>query len=58
MLCQFWYIKAQYREKEISMLVKIVRLLPFRAASFHVKESETPERDAWVQVEAWAKPRR
>ena len=39
------------------MFVKIVQLPPFRAASFHVKESETPERDAWAQLKAWAKPR-
>ena len=39
------------------MLVKIVQLPPFRAASFHVKESETPERDAWAQLKAWAQPR-
>jgi hypothetical protein len=31
------------------MFVKIVQLPPFRAASFHVEESETPERDAWAQ---------
>jgi DNA gyrase inhibitor GyrI len=39
------------------MLVKIVQLPQFRAASFHVKESETPEHDAWIQLETWAKPR-
>lgn len=39
------------------MFVKIVQLPKFRAASFHVKESETPEHDAWAQLQAWAKPR-
>jgi len=28
------------------MFVKIVQLPSFRAASFHVEESETPERDS------------
>jgi len=39
------------------MFVKIVQLPPFRAASFYVKESETPERDVWKQLKAWANPR-
>jgi DNA gyrase inhibitor GyrI len=39
------------------MFVKVVQLPPFRAASFHIKESETPERDAWAQLKAWAQPR-
>jgi DNA gyrase inhibitor GyrI len=39
------------------MLVKIVQLPRFRAAAFHVKESATPEHDAWEQLEAWARPR-
>ncbi|MBN1876460.1 MAG: GyrI-like domain-containing protein [Anaerolineae bacterium] len=39
------------------MLVKIVQLPRFRAASFHVKESETPEHDAWAQLKTWAEPR-
>jgi len=38
------------------MFIRIVQLPSFRAASFHVKDSETPERDAWTQLEAWAGP--
>lgn len=36
------------------MFIRIVQLPPFRAASFHVKDSETPEHDAWTRLEAWA----
>ncbi|MFC1587840.1 effector binding domain-containing protein [Planctomycetota bacterium] len=36
--------------------VKFVELLPMQVVSFHVKESETPEEDAWKLLEAWAKP--
>lgn len=39
------------------MLVKIVQLPEFRAVSFHVPASETPELDAWAQLRAWAEPR-
>jgi DNA gyrase inhibitor GyrI len=39
------------------MFVKVVHLPRFRAASFHVPESETPEHDAWAQLDAWARPR-
>lgn len=39
------------------MFMKVVQLPCFRAVSFHVKESATPEMDAWAQLEAWAKLR-
>ena len=39
------------------MFIKIVQLPKFRAVSFHAKESEEPERDAWQQLENWAVPR-
>lgn len=39
------------------MLVKVVRLPAFRAVSFHVPDSETPEHDAWALLKAWAEPR-
>ena len=38
------------------MNVQIVQLAPMRVASVRVL-SETPERDAWVKLCAWAKPK-
>ncbi|MDQ1326979.1 MAG: hypothetical protein QG641_259, partial [Candidatus Poribacteria bacterium] len=39
------------------MFIKIVQIPKFRAISFHVKESEEPEKDAWQQLKNWAVPR-
>ena len=38
-------------------IIKIVELSPLRVVSFHVKESEAPEEEAWRSLEAWAKPK-
>lgn len=40
------------------MIVKIVQLPRFRAVSFHAKDSETPEEEAWAKLRSWAEPRR
>ncbi|MCG3120336.1 MAG: hypothetical protein ALAOOOJD_02995 [bacterium] len=39
------------------MKVNIVQLAPMHVASIHAF-SETPERDAWEKLRAWAKPQR
>ncbi len=36
------------------MLVKIIKLPQSRAVSFHIKDSETPERDGWSLMKKWA----
>ncbi len=42
------------KEKEI---LKIVKLPELRVISFHVKDSESPEQEAWNMLENWAKPK-
>jgi DNA gyrase inhibitor GyrI len=39
------------------VFAKVVQLPCFRAVSFHIKESATPEHDAWALLKAWAEPR-
>jgi len=39
------------------VFIKIIQLPKFRAVSFHVKESEEPEKAAWQQLKSWAVPR-
>ncbi len=39
------------------MLVKVVQLPPFRAISFHARQSTTPEESALQMLQEWAKPK-
>ena len=39
-----------------NLVVKIVKLEPMKVVSFQVI-SETPERDAWIMLRNWAKPK-
>jgi hypothetical protein len=38
------------------LVVRLVRLVPMRVASVRAT-SETPEREAWEKLRAWAQPR-
>jgi len=38
-------------------MVKIVQLPRMRVAVFHVRDSETPENEAWAKLKSWAKPK-
>ena len=38
-------------------VVKIVQLPRMRVASFHVRESATPEEEAWARLKSWAEPK-
>jgi DNA gyrase inhibitor GyrI/predicted transcriptional regulator len=44
-------------KKNLEELVKIVKLPPMRVVSFHVKNSASPETEAWKKLEPWAKPK-
>ncbi|MHA1991387.1 MAG: effector binding domain-containing protein [Candidatus Hodarchaeales archaeon] len=44
-------------KKNLEELVKIVKLPAMRVVSFHVKDSKSPEIEAWEKLESWAKPK-